>query len=108
MQGSDFPQNIVGKRFRTDDGKTFTVLEGECFLQRAVARQHRRYLSDLREGLLVSVSFYGQPVPLITLDDGVVRLVEVECGEETLKTSLVISKALGLVTTRQPKRLSPV
>lgn len=103
-----FTKDLCDRSFRTDEGISFTILETEHFPKQSIATQHRKYLSDLRPGLLVSVSFYGQPVPLITVDGGVVRLVKVECGGETLGESLVISKALQVTKTRQPMGLSPV
>ncbi len=99
-------KNCVGVTFRTQGGTVFKVLQAEYFPRERIANQHRWYLSGLGNSLLVSVSFYGQPVPLITVDEGVVRLIQIECEGEVLKTALVISKVLGVTVTRQPARLS--
>ena len=99
------PNDITGQGFKTDEGKKFKVLKGDYFSQNSIGKQHQKYLSSLREGLLVSVSFYGQPVPVVTVDRGVIRLVEVEIAGETVKGSSVISKYLGVTETKQPMGL---
>ena len=97
------PADITGRRFKTDEGKKFTVVEGDYFSERSISNQHRKYLSHLQTGLLVSVSFYGQPVPLVVVDGGVVRLVSIQQkDDETLQGSSIISKLLGVEETRQP------
>lgn len=99
------PNDIDGESFKTDYGKKFKVLKGDYFPKNSIGIQHNKYLNSLRQGLLVSVSFHGQPVPVVTVDKGVVRLVEVEAGGEVVKGSSVISKLLGLTETRQPMGL---
>lgn len=94
--------DLKDKRFKTDEGTVFTIREGEYFTDGEISRQHRRYLTQLKTGLLVSVSFYGQPVPLVVVEDGVVRLVSIETGDEILDTSSAISEMLGVKETRQP------
>lgn len=103
-----FPTDITGRIFSTNGGTTFKVLAGEHFPSRGIGKQHSKYLSDLRAGLLVSVSFYGQPVPLITVGDGVVRLKEIECNGAILSNALAISQILKITKTREPVALSPV
>ncbi len=99
------PADITGRRFKTDEGKKFTVVEGDYFSERSISRQHRKYLSHLQTGLLVSVSFYGQPVPLVVVDGGVIRLAVIQTDEKTLNHSAEISKLLGVEETRQPMGL---
>jgi hypothetical protein len=102
---SKLPKNLVGGSFTTERGLKFKILNGEHFPQNKISHQHRKYLSGLRAGQLVSVFFYGQPTPLITVGDGVVRLIEIEMGQETYKGSLEISKLLCVGKTRCPKHL---
>lgn len=99
------PIDLSGRRFKTDEGKRFKVIEGEYFPEHSISRQHSKYLAHLRVGLLVSVSFYGQPVPLIVVDGGVVRLVVVQANKKVLGRSSDISKLLGIEETRQPMGL---
>lgn len=96
------PKDIDGKKFKTDEGVKFEVHYGDYFPDRSISRQHSKYLGGLRTGLLVSVSFYGQPVPLVTVDGGVVKLAKVEIGGKLLESAAAISKKLGLTETRQP------
>ncbi len=96
------PKNIEGKSFKTDEGVRFRVVKGDHFSRNSIGRQHHKYLNSLRPGLLVSTSFYGQPVPLIVVNDGVVRLVAVETVDGQLEGSLAISKHLKVLETRQP------
>lgn len=98
----ELPQQLSGTKFRTDEGVTFKVIDGEFFSANSVARQHRRYLGDLRQGLLVAVSFHGTRVPVITVKGGVVKLSQVELKGSTLEQAGKISKSLGLTETRQP------
>jgi hypothetical protein len=102
------PSNINGMAFKTDDGTTFKVVEGEYFPRQSVGRQHNRYLDSLRPGLLVSVSFHGQPVPVVTVNGGVVRLAKIELDEgEVHDGARIISGLLGVMETRQPMGLYP-
>jgi hypothetical protein len=96
------PSDINGRRFKTDEGVKFEVHEGDYFSDRRIGRQHSKYLGGLRVGLLVSVSFYGKPVPLVTVDGGVVKLDKVEVDGALLDSAAAISKKLGLTETRQP------
>lgn len=105
---TDFPRNLNGRRFQTQEGVAFRIFDCEHFPERVIAKQHRQYLLGLREGMLVSVSFYGQPVPLIIVESGVVRLIEIESGGNTVKGSLKISQLLGITQTRFPMRFAPV
>ena len=101
-----FPKDTDNRSFTTADGVHFIVRESEHFPEKRIAAQHRKYLTELRPGLLVSVSFYGKPVPVITVEDGVVRLDKVVVGGAELTGPAVISKALHVAKTRQPVRLS--
>src|SRR3989344_5905285 len=98
-------RTLKGQTFRTDEGVRFKVLEGDYFSPGRIGKAHSRYLHSLRGGLLVSVSFRGYPVPVITVSSGVVRLVEVELNGTTHKGSAAISKLLGVSETRQPMGL---
>lgn len=97
--------NLKGCSFKTDDGVKFTVVEQDYFSEKSIGRQHKKYLSALRPGFLVAVSFYGQPVPVVAVEGGVVKLVKVEIEDETLENALAISRRLGVARTRQPMRL---
>jgi hypothetical protein len=94
--------SIDGQRFVTDFGTNFRVLKGEYFSQESIGNSNKKYLNNLRQGLLVSVSFYGRPVSLITVSGGVVRLDEVNVEGVDLKTATAISQALKNTETRQP------
>ena len=99
------PDDITGKGMSFKAGRShqvFKIIRGQWFPYKKISNQHRDYLTGLREGMLVSVTFHGQPVPLVRLYDGVVRLIEVETKGETLKGSRNISEALGVTVTRQP------
>jgi hypothetical protein len=99
--------DLNGKTFKISGGKKFTVVEGEHYPPRSISKQHHEYLDGLPVGQLVSVAFYGQPVPLVVVNDGVVRLAEITTGRgEAVKGSLAISRALGLEETRSPFALS--
>ena len=100
------PSDLTDRRFKIRGGKSFTVVKGEHFPEKDIGRQHQKYLSSLKVGLLVSVSFRGHPVPLVVVSDGVVRLVSIKMGRETLEGSAVISDALGVEETRSPFALS--
>ena len=97
-----FVKDVSGKSFKTTAGVMFKVMSAEYFPQESIAQQHNRYLSFLRAGLLVSVSFHGYPVPLITVERGVFRLIGIKIGGEIIIGSLPISTALGITKTRQP------
>ncbi len=99
---STLSKQITGISFQTDEGVRFKVLEGEFFSSASVARQHRKYLGDLRQGLLVAVSFFGTRTPVITVKGGVVKLAKVELSGMSLERAGVISQGLGLSETRQP------
>ncbi|OHA15447.1 MAG: hypothetical protein A3H57_02740 [Candidatus Taylorbacteria bacterium RIFCSPLOWO2_02_FULL_43_11] len=99
---STLPPDISGLSFCIQGGETFKVLRGQYFSDQNISGQHRRYLGGLREGLLVSVSFYGQPVPLITVKGGVVRLIEIEIDSTLFKGSHEISQKLKVTKTRFP------
>ena len=101
-----FPTDITDKRFTTASGTSFTVLRSKHFPAKDIATQHRKYLTELRPGLLVSVSFYGQPVAVITVEGGVVRLDKIEVDGVELTGSTVMSRVLEITKTRQPVRLS--
>ena len=102
-------KTIVGKSFRTEGGVTFKVLAGEKYLDREIGGQggqHRKYLMALRPGMLVSVMFHGTPVPVITTEDGVVRLTEIECNGRTCARSGIMSEALGVLQPKNPVLLT--
>ncbi len=101
-------KEVVGKDFMTDDGVFFTVLDGEHFPQSAIAGQHQKYCEALRDGILVSLSFRGKPVPVVKVSDGVIRLkrVKLKTSEtEVGETSTEVSQSLGVIETRQPMGL---
>ncbi len=102
---TSLPNDLEGFSFSTEQGLTFTVVKGQYFHQKDIATQHNRYLSGLREGLIVSVSFYGQPVSLITVNEGVVRLIEINMNGKIVLGSLEISRVLKLTQTRLPVAL---
>lgn len=99
-------KSVIGCNFVTDDGTSFTVLEGDHYPQSTIARQHQKYCEALRDGILVSLSFRGKPVPVVKVTDGVVRLtrITVACAEVG-NLSSVMSEALGVSETRQPMGL---
>lgn len=99
---SRLPKDLSGRRFQTDEGVKFRIRGGKFFPDRTIGQQHARYLSTVRVGLLVSVSFHGHPVSLITVDGGVVRLTGVEINKELIEGSTTISKKLRVTQTRQP------
>ena len=94
--------DLDGKTFATHSGVRFRVVKGEHYPEGSIAQQHNRYLNSLPPGLLVSASFHAQPVPVITLGGGVVRLVEVEIDGVTVTGAREISTRLGVQETRQP------
>lgn len=98
-------KDVVIGNFVTDGNVLFTVIKSEHYPQSAIARQHQKYTSALREGILVSLSFRGKPVPVIKVSDGVVRLKRVMQCETELDygdTSTELSTFLGVIETRQP------
>jgi len=99
------PSNIDGQGFVTDIGTNFQVIKGEYYSQSLIGKANNKYLGNLRQGLLVSVSFYGNPVSVITVYGGVVRLVEVNVEGVELNTAVAISEALKNIETRQPMGL---
>jgi hypothetical protein len=100
--------DVIGQDFMTDDGVHFTVLEADHYPQSAIARQHQKYCEALREGILVSLSFRGKPVPVVKVSDGVMRLKRImltTTGVELGNTSTEVSQLLGVLETRQPMGL---
>jgi hypothetical protein len=93
---------LVGKKYRTESGKEFRVLAERFYPRGTHDRANGKYLDSLRAGYLVSAAYQGHPVPLITLDDGVVRLVEVEVAGKRLRRATDISSHLGVSETRKP------
>lgn len=99
------PSKIDGMSFVTDFGTNFRVVKGEYFPQVSIGRTNNKYLGNLRQGLLVAVSFYGKPVSVITVNGGVIRLDKVNVEGVDLNTAVAISEALKNTETRQPMGL---
>jgi len=68
----------------------------------AISKQHRAYLADLPNGSFVSVSFFGQPVPLLVVGGGVVKIEKISKGGDQITGTRAISAALGILETRKP------
>lgn len=102
---ASLPQRLDGAAFTTDDGRRFQVVQGQFFATSNHSEPHNAYLDTLRPGLLVSVPYHGHPVPLITVDGGVVRLASVEVEGAREKGARRISTLLGVVDPKQPMGL---
>lgn len=99
------PSDVDGMSFVTDLQTNFLVIKGEYFPQGSIGKTNNKYLGNLRQGLLVSVSFYGKPVSVITVAGGVVRLDKVSVKGAELSAAVAISEALKNTETRQPMGL---
>ena len=93
--------SLKGMTFRTETGKEFRVLSDLFFPRGKHDRANGKYLDALREGYLVSCSYQNHPVPLVTLKDGVAKLVEIEVAGVHLKGARNISTKLGVAETRK-------
>ena len=103
-----FAFEVSGKTFKIRGGAKFKVVSGRHYPENKIAKVCSEYLRGLREGLVVSVAFFGKPVSVITVNQGVMRLERVEIEGRTLEGSSAISKALGLSKTRHPLGLNLV
>jgi len=98
---------VTGTTYKTVDGKKFKVLDVQHFSHDEIGVANRSYLNTLREGMLVSV-WIRSPVPLITVNDGVVRLKGIEYLGRLVAGSGEICKTLGITKTRHPTPLQKV
>ena len=93
---------IEGRTFFVSEKLSFKVTEAEYYPEGKIGIQHRSFLSVLRQGALLSVSFYGRAVPVIVVDGGVSRLKRVEVEGQELQVPQAISRALGVGEPRRP------
>lgn len=98
----NLPVDLDGKSFITDFGTNFQVIKGEYSPHSLIGKADMKYLEDLRQGLLVSVSFHGIPISFITVAGGVVRLVKVNIEGVDLGAVVTINEALKNSKTREP------
>ncbi len=98
-------KSVIGKRLRNETGIVFTVIEVKTYTEDEITLRYRKYLTSLRSGLLVGVSFYGTLTPLITTREGVVRLTKTRVGEEVYTKAADISRALRLKTAKKAQIL---
>ena len=98
-------RSLEGHTFRTESGLRFRVVADRFFAAGSHDRQNSAYLDSLREGYLVSVFYHSVPTPLVTLKDGVAKLVEVDAAGLRVKGAGKISSLLGVAKTRHPVKL---
>lgn len=100
--------DLLDKTFMTEDELLFTVLAGEFFTLENVSKQHQKYCSDLRDGRLVALTFYGAHVPVIRVDGGVFRLAAIRldaANEEVRGRATDLCRILCLTKARRPIEL---
>ena len=101
---ASLPRNITDTVFLLR-GSLFQVVEARYFARATISAQHRQYLSTLPSGTLVSVSFFGYPVPLVVVRGGVAKLKKINKGGQHITGAGAISTALGIRATRRPVAL---
>lgn len=93
-------------KFKTKSGQAFTVTEARLYRKREIALAHRKFFSTLPPYQLVSVNFYGQPVPSITTPTGgIVRLLTIIHEGEEVRGPSYMSSVLRVHQMRSPTPL---
>ena len=95
-------RTLKGREYETETGLRFQIVSDQFFPAGEHDKANGAYLDTLREGLLVSASYHGTPVPLVTVRGGVVKLNEVKAAGVPVKGAY--GSAPSLVSRRPADR----